>query len=58
MWGLWGAWPDLDGNVCVCGIRLPNDADSEGIQASFENGVLSIELAKRQPASKKTVDIA
>jgi HSP20 family molecular chaperone IbpA len=37
--------------------RLPSDADSEHIGASFENGVLKIELPKRQSPSKKTVEI-
>ncbi len=38
-------------------FSLPNDADSEHIEASFENGVLSICIPKLEEAKPRTVDI-
>jgi HSP20 family protein len=38
-------------------FRLPENADPEGITASFKNGVLSLEIKKRAEAQKRVIQI-
>ena len=38
-------------------FRLPENADPEGVSASFKNGVLSLEIQKRAEAQTKTISI-
>lgn len=38
-------------------FSLPKDADSEHVEARFENGVLSISIPKLEEAKPRTVDI-
>ena len=38
-------------------VRLPHTADVEKIQASFDKGVLSIEVPKREEAKPKRIEI-
>jgi HSP20 family protein len=38
-------------------LRLPADADPSGVQARFANGVLRIEIAKREEAKPRAVAI-
>jgi HSP20 family protein len=38
-------------------FRLPENADPEGITASFKNGVLSLEIGKRAEAQKRIIRI-
>lgn len=37
---------------------LPRDVDSEGIQASFENGVLTVSIPKSERARRRRVEIS
>ena len=39
-------------------FRLPDNADSENVSASFRNGILSLELAKRAEAQTKVIKIS
>ena len=39
-------------------FRLPENADPEGISASFKNGILSMEIAKKAEAQAKVIQIA
>ena len=39
-------------------FKLPENADSEGITASFKNGVLSLEIAKKAEAQTKLIQIS
>lgn len=38
-------------------IRLPRVADTERVEASFDKGVLSIEVPKREEAKPRTIDV-
>jgi HSP20 family protein len=38
-------------------FHLPENADPENIKASFKNGLLTLEIKKRQEAQKKTIQI-
>jgi HSP20 family protein len=38
-------------------FKLPENADSEGISASFKNGVLTLEIKKRAETQKKVIQI-
>jgi len=38
-------------------FRLPENADPEGVSASFKNGVLLVEIQKRAEAQTKTIQI-
>jgi len=38
-------------------FKLPENADPEGISASFRNGILSLEINKRAEAQKKLIQI-
>ncbi|MGE5478894.1 MAG: Hsp20/alpha crystallin family protein [Chloroflexota bacterium] len=38
-------------------FTLPEEADTENISARFTNGVLEVEIAKKQPAKPKEVNI-
>jgi HSP20 family protein len=39
-------------------FKLPENADSEGIGASFKNGVLSLEISKKAEAQAKLIQIS
>ena len=39
-------------------FKLPENADSEGITASFRNGVLSLEIGKKAEAQKRLIEIS
>ena len=39
-------------------FRLPENADSEGISASFRNGILSLEINKKAEAQKRIIQIS
>ena len=39
-------------------FRLPENADPEGISASFKNGILSLEIAKKAEAQAKLIQIS
>jgi len=39
-------------------FKLPENADHEGISASFRNGVLSLEIAKKAEAQKRVIPIS
>jgi HSP20 family protein len=39
-------------------FRLPENADPEGITASFKNGVLALEIGKRAEAQKRVIQIS
>jgi len=39
-------------------FKLPENADPEGISASFKNGVLSLEITKRAEAQTKVIQIS
>jgi HSP20 family protein len=39
-------------------FKLPDNADPEGISASFKNGILSLEINKRAEAQKKVIQIS
>jgi HSP20 family protein len=39
-------------------FRLPENADREGISASFENGILSLEINKKAEAQAKLIQIS
>ena len=39
-------------------FKLPENADPEGIAASFKNGVLSLEIAKRAEAQTRVIQIS
>ncbi|MDH4111887.1 MAG: Hsp20/alpha crystallin family protein [Actinomycetota bacterium] len=38
-------------------VRLPRVADSEHIEASFDNGVLSVLVPKREEAKARTIEV-
>ena len=38
-------------------FKLPENADPEGISASFKNGILSLEINKRAEAQKRVIQI-
>jgi HSP20 family protein len=38
-------------------FKLPENADSESVTASFKNGILSLEIGKRAEAQKRTIQI-
>ena len=38
-------------------FKLPENADPEGISASFKNGVLNMEINKKAEARKRTIEI-
>jgi len=38
-------------------FKLPENADSDGVNASFKNGVLSLIIKKRAEAQKRTIQI-
>ena len=38
-------------------VRLPRVADSERIEASFDNGVLSVLVPKREEAKARTIEV-
>lgn len=38
-------------------IRLPRTADAEKIEASFDKGVLTVEVPKRDEAKPKTIEV-
>ena len=38
-------------------FKLPENADSEGISASFKNGVLSLEISKKAEAQQRLIPI-
>ena len=38
-------------------FKLPENADSEGISASFKNGILSLEIRKKAEAQAKVIQI-
>ncbi|MDR1899884.1 MAG: Hsp20/alpha crystallin family protein, partial [Treponema sp.] len=38
-------------------FKLPENADPEGISASFKNGILSLEIKKRAEAQKRLIQI-
>ena len=38
-------------------IRLPEAVDADGVNASYENGVLEITLPKREPQEGHTIDV-
>jgi HSP20 family protein len=38
-------------------IRLPRTADAEKIEASFDRGVLTVEVPKREEAKPKTIEV-
>ncbi|MCL2373957.1 MAG: Hsp20/alpha crystallin family protein [Treponema sp.] len=38
-------------------FKLPQNADSEGIAASFKNGILSMEVAKKPEAQKRVIQV-
>jgi HSP20 family protein len=39
-------------------FKLPENADREGVAASFKNGILSLEIKKRAEAQKKVIQIS
>ena len=39
-------------------FKLPENADPEGVSASFKNGVLSLEIAKKAEAQAKLIQIS
>jgi len=39
-------------------FRLPENADPEGISASFKNGILSLEINKKAEAQKRVIQIS
>ena len=39
-------------------FKLPENIDPEGISASFKNGVLSLEIAKKAEAQKRVIQIS
>ena len=39
-------------------FRLPENADPQGISASFKNGILSLEIGKRVEAQKRVIQIS
>ena len=39
-------------------FRLPENADHEGISASFKNGILSLEISKKAEAQKRVIQIS
>jgi len=39
-------------------FKLPENADPEGVSASFKNGILSLEINKRAEAQTKVIQIA
>ena len=39
-------------------FKLPENIDHEGINASFSNGILSMELAKKPEAQKRVIQIS
>lgn len=38
-------------------FTLPDDADPEGIQATFKNGVLELEIKKRPEAKRRQIEV-
>jgi HSP20 family protein len=38
-------------------FKLPENADSEGVSASFKNGILTLQIKKRAEAQKRTIQI-
>jgi HSP20 family protein len=38
-------------------FKLPENADSESVSASFKNGILSLEIKKRAEAQKRSIQI-
>jgi HSP20 family protein len=38
-------------------FKLPENADSEAVSASFKNGILTLEIKKRAEAQKRTIRI-
>ena len=39
-------------------FKLPDNADPEGISASFRNGILSLEIGKKAEAQQKVIQIS
>ena len=38
-------------------FTLPEDADADGVQASFKNGVLEVEIRKRPEAKPRSIEV-
>lgn len=38
-------------------FTLPEDADADGVQASFKNGVLEVEVKKRPEAKPRSIEV-
>ena len=38
-------------------VRLPENCDAENPKANFNNGVLSLEFAKREPSTRKSIQL-
>lgn len=50
-------WKEREEGRFVRTVRVPKAVDAESIQATYDNGVLTVRLAKKEPAIKTKIAI-